>query len=275
MNKYLLCTISILCLLSCQRQSEGINDYPQKVSYKATWVNELKAENPFKDRLCSVYFKFDTIVNGYDVSGIFYPYYDSNKKEWADYYALLYFFRDIVTGCEYTYRSWEGFHEDFFWSSNDSKNVTYLCWSKKECGFRDGEAYIFHYDDKLDTCYNSPLFLNAEFQFFDVDYDGTDELLIGHHMGGSYLTPCFTTYELTDQGLQKKHSFDEVVLEPSTTFNKEERTITSILWNGGYQWSEYIYHIADDSEANLIRIIKHFQHEDKDDILEDIIISGS
>ena len=41
------------------------------------WVQELKNKNPLKDstNYISVYFRFDTIINDFEVSGILYPFY--------------------------------------------------------------------------------------------------------------------------------------------------------------------------------------------------------
>lgn len=40
---------------------------------KPNWVQELEGKNPLKDSadVISVYFRFDTIVNDYEVSGIY------------------------------------------------------------------------------------------------------------------------------------------------------------------------------------------------------------
>ena len=45
------------------------------ISCTPTWVHELEVKNMFKDsaNIISVYFRFDTIINDFEVSGILYP----------------------------------------------------------------------------------------------------------------------------------------------------------------------------------------------------------
>lgn len=41
------------------------------------WVQELENKNPLKDstEYIRVFFRFDTIINDFEVSGILYPFY--------------------------------------------------------------------------------------------------------------------------------------------------------------------------------------------------------
>lgn len=50
------------------------------------WVQELESKNPLKDstEYISVYIRFDTIINDFEVSGILYPYY-SEQYGWSMY----------------------------------------------------------------------------------------------------------------------------------------------------------------------------------------------
>lgn len=54
------------------------------ISCTPIWVHELEAKNMFKDsaNIISVYFRFDTIINGFEVSGILYPSY-SEEYGWS------------------------------------------------------------------------------------------------------------------------------------------------------------------------------------------------
>ena len=50
----------------------------------------------------------------------------------------------------------------------------------------------------------------AEYQFWDVDNDGENELLLGFYGGGPHGITAYETYEITDSGLvSKSMAFDE------------------------------------------------------------------
>jgi hypothetical protein len=58
----------ILFASACTKQSR--NDVPEKVDSEAQWVQELAKKNPLKDsiNITSVYFRFDTIINDFEVN---------------------------------------------------------------------------------------------------------------------------------------------------------------------------------------------------------------
>jgi hypothetical protein len=72
-------------------------------------VQELESKNPLKDstNYISVYFRFDTIINDFEVSGILYPYY-SDKTGWSDIEnGVRLFFYSHKTGKEYLWTDWD------------------------------------------------------------------------------------------------------------------------------------------------------------------------
>ena len=71
------------------------------------WEHELAQRNPFANdsNYVSVYFRFDTIVNGYDVRGIYFPSYREEDKHdrWHGWFyesGIIMYFRNIATGRE-------------------------------------------------------------------------------------------------------------------------------------------------------------------------------
>jgi hypothetical protein len=54
------------------------------ISCTPIWVRELEIENMFKDsaNIISIYFRFDTIIHDFEVSGILYPNY-SEEYGWS------------------------------------------------------------------------------------------------------------------------------------------------------------------------------------------------
>ena len=160
-----------------------------------SWVRELEDKNPLKDSadVISVYFRFDTIVNDFEVSGILYPFYDEKSGWSASENGVRLFFHNLKTDREYFWTDWDEDCRCFKWLFM-SRNVRDIVWAKKFSGFKNGDYYTFHYHNQPDTFDTidpenpviSNLYSNAEYQFLDVDFDGTDELLIGYFHGGPY-----------------------------------------------------------------------------------------
>lgn len=189
----------VIGFASCgQKQLKANNERTKQDNPE--WANELAQRNPFANDTdyISVYFKFDTIVNGFDVRGVYFPSYNEEYKDSEDhgwYYesGVIMYFRNIATGKEYKFT-------DFDERCNSFKNIfmskNVYCINRDEDfeGYKSGDAYIFHYDDKDDD-------IDAEFLFRDVDADGEDELLIGYYKGGPYQCNAYDIFEITDSAL--------------------------------------------------------------------------
>ena len=139
-------------------------------SNQQTWVQELEGKNPLKDstNYISVYFRFDTIINDFEVSGILYPDY-SPKTGWSEYEnGVRLFFHSRKTGKEYIWTDWDEscscFKNIFM-----SKNVYNIVHSEGFNGFKSGDTYIFHYNTTTAEYAQNPLFPYTEFQFYDAD----------------------------------------------------------------------------------------------------------
>ena len=73
------------------------------------WMQELENKNPLKDstEYISVYFRFDTIINDFEVSGILYPYY-SEQYGWSMYEnGVRLFFHSRNTSKEYIWTDYD------------------------------------------------------------------------------------------------------------------------------------------------------------------------
>jgi len=83
--KYLFSFIIPIILISNSCTLQERNDMPLKVSAKAKWVQKLAEKNPLKSNtnITCVYFRFDTIVNDFEVNGVFYPTY-RQEHGWDD-----------------------------------------------------------------------------------------------------------------------------------------------------------------------------------------------
>lgn len=188
-----------ICFASC-KNNRPRPSCKRVAQHDSAWVQELSQRNPFANdtNYTSVYFRFDTIVNGYDVRGIYFPTYaEENKHDrWHGWYyesGVIMYFRNIATGQEYTFTDFDerckSFKHIFM-----SKNVYDINTRTDFPGYTSGDAYIFHYDDKDDA-------IDAEFLLLDVDADGEDELLIGYYKGGPYQSNAYDIFEITGSTL--------------------------------------------------------------------------
>ena len=197
----LISLIAVLatCFASCGKNQSNTS-CDTSTQNDSTWVQEMTQRNPFANDTgyTSVYFKFDTIVNGYNVSGIYFPtYHEENKNDrfhgWFYESGVIMYFRNITTGKEYKFTDFDerckSFKNIFM-----SKNVYDINTSEDFKGYKSGDAYIFQYHDKNDA-------IDVEFLFRDIDLDGEDELLIGYYQGGLHQCNAYDILEITDTKL--------------------------------------------------------------------------
>lgn len=188
-----------ICFASCGAKHANTNS-ATSTQNDSTWAQELSQRNPFANdtNYISVYFKFDTIVNGYDVRGIYFPTYTEKNKHdrWHGWFyesGVIMYFHNIATGKEYVFTDFDerckSFKQIFM-----SKNVYDINTSDDFNGYKSGDSYIFHYDDKDNA-------IDAEFQFRDIDLDGQDELLIGYYRGGPYECNAYDIFEIANSKL--------------------------------------------------------------------------
>lgn len=155
------------------------------------WVSDLESKNPLKDSTnsISVYFRFDTIINDFEVSGILYPYY-SEQYGWSMYEnGVRLFFHSRNTSKEYI---WTDFDEtcQCFKNTFMSKNVFDIVTAQDFQGFKNGDSFTFKYNAQQSAEPENPLLPNAEYQFYDIDFDGKDELLLNYYQAVRKVVLC-------------------------------------------------------------------------------------
>ena len=102
---------------------------PLKGSAKAKWVQKLAEKNPLKSNtnITCVYFRFDTIVNDFEVNGVFYPTY-KQEHGWDDQENGVYLnFHSLKTGKDYCFTTWD---------------VTCGCFSIYAAYYKSGRLYL-------------------------------------------------------------------------------------------------------------------------------------
>ncbi len=228
---------------------------PYKVSSNSQWVFDLQKKNPLKNsaNYTNVYFRFDTILNNFEVSGILYPRPAENYGWEAHESGVRLFFHNLKTDKEYIWTNMDKV-EDEFKPYFMSINVTNIICEKRSKAFKDGDAYIFHYDTTTYEYSDNSLLPYAEYQFYDADFDGEDELIIGSYVGGPHGSPCYAIYDMTDLGLVKKKAEGEngyFGIDTSTKFDAVNKTITSTIYVGAYAWGEYVYKVSEEGQCRL------------------------
>ena len=253
--KNILFTLLAIILLASSCTKQINTDAPQKVSSNSQWVQELMTKNPLKDstNITSVYFRFDTIIEDFEVKGIFYPSYYPEYGWEAHENGVFLYLHSLKTGKEYCYTTWDDIC-GYFSSHFMSINITNIVSDKRFCGYKNGDAYIFRYNTTIDTTSDNSLLPYAEYQFYDADFDGEDELIIGSYVGGPHGSPCYAIYDMTDSGLVEKKAEGEngyFGIDTSTKFDAENRTISSTIYEGAFAWGEYVYKVSDEGQCRL------------------------
>ena len=201
-----------------------------------------------------IYFRYDTIINDFEVSGIFYPSYFPEYGWDAHENGVYLYFRSLKTGKEYCYTTWNdtcGYFSSYFMSIN----ITNIVCDKPFDGYKNGDAYIFRYYTTIDTTSDNSLLPYAEYQFYDADFDGEDELILGYYGGGPHGCTCYEIYDITDSALLLKSPIDEegnFSIDVSTEFDPAQKIITNTMDDGAYAWGSYVYKA--DEKGNLHRL---------------------
>ena len=252
-HKLLLILPTILLVAtSCTKQIDTTKPY--KVSSNAEWVQELVEKNPLKDsiNITSVYFRFDTIINDFEVNGIFYPSYFPEYGWDAHENGVYLYFRSLKTDKEYCYTTWDdtcGCFSSHFMSIN----ITNIVCDKPFDGFKNGDAYIFLYNTTIDTTLDNSLLPYAEYQFYDADFDGEDELIIGSYVGGPHGSPCYEIYDMTDSRLVQKRAddgFNSFWLDSDSEFDFGNKQIRNTIYEGAYAWGDYVYQVDETGDIH-------------------------
>lgn len=198
------------------------------------WVERLNEitlpDNMQGDSLINVYFKYNQIVKGYEVTGRWMPY--GKDSETGDVVINFY---NKETGNEFQY-----YGEKY--NSFDTDDITF---SKDFKGHQNGDIHYFNYTspdtiDQYKAYTESPIGYYSSFQFLDIDFDGNDELLISDMCKGQ-AGNNYDVYKITENGLQK---LSYIPLDKLTNVDKidlDNKTIAIVLNDGAYDEAEFYF----------------------------------
>lgn len=203
------------------------------VNPDSAWINALnEIEFPVQqDGLLNVYFKYNQIINGYEVTGRWMPFDPHSETGY-----LIMNFRDTINGNSFQYVNTEKYN------SYDTDNITF---SKDFEGYRNGDVYYFDYsfpdaNDSNEDFNNSPIGYRTPFQFLDVNFDGEKELLIndwGRYQGGNH----YAVYQITTDGLLLMDYPPFNRINNSTEFNAETKQIRLQEFEGVFDYSVVVF----------------------------------
>ena len=167
--------------------------------------------------------KYDQPVNGYEVSGFFYPF-----DSLAETGQVTLRFKSLDGRKDFVYSNVDKFETDHpEWPLKfTGYNIYEHVFSEGFTGFKDGDSLVFQYNTEPNETFDSPLYYNAEFQFFDVDMDGEDEFLVNDY----YMGACgnhYTAYEIGVNGLKEKVFAPFDFITNLTKFDAVRRVITT------------------------------------------------
>ena len=169
----------------------------------------------------SIILIYDEPVSGYNVSGVFYPFSSTAETGQVELCFVP------IDGGDTLYFSNVGcFEEDNpdYPLKFTGKNIYDYVFNEGFSGFHDGDTLVCHYYDTKHPVFDSPLYNDAEFQFFDVDFDGKDEFIINDYSqckdGNNY-----TVYEISGNGFVQKDDYPFNCLTNETVFLPETKQI--------------------------------------------------
>lgn len=184
----------------------------------------------------NVTFRFDKTIGGYDVVMHWQPF----EPKGCETGTAIVDFEDL--GLRFQYVNNEKFSSYF---------IDEIVFDESFEGFKDGDEYTLAGDVTKASPYpNSPLDYYMPFQFYDVDFDGKDELLVndwGRGQGGN----CYTAYDIADKEIIEKLGAPFNAIDNTTVFDPSYETITIYGQDG--VWYSY--------ELTYIRVSKADVHE--------------
>lgn len=192
-----------------------------------------------KDSLINVYFKYRQIINGYEVTGRWMPLESDCETG-----HLVMNFRNTISGQSFQYIPVE-IYTNF--------NICQVIYSENFKGHRDQDVYYFEYisPDYKDSWKDSPIGYYSPFQFYDVDFDGEQELLIsdwGQYQSGNH----YDVYKIQNNGLQLIYYFPLNAIDNNTIFNPENRQISLCQFDGVADYCKVVF---SKQPANIKKII--------------------
>ena len=194
---------------------------------------------------------YDEPVSGYNVTGVFYPFDAESETGQIELR-----FTPVNGGRTLVFSNvgkHEAGHPD--WPQKfTGKNIYEIVFNESFKGFKDGETLHWHYHSAQSSLWReSPLLYDAEFQFYDVDFDGQDELLVNDYEKARYGNG-YSVFEITPGGLVQKKGkpFDSIT--NLTKFYPKTRLIIDYLYDDTESKCEYTISKDGNSVVKTVKV---------------------
>jgi len=204
---------------------------PETIQPDST-INKIKW--PYSDtqvEIINVYFKYNQIVNGYEVTARWLPF---EYIECETGYLIMNF-RNTTNGQSFQYIETEKYN------SFDTDNITFSDGFK---GYYNGD--VFHFDYLLSES-DKGLGYYSPFQFLDVDFDGEKELLINgwcQSRGGN----IYEVYKIKGNTIQLMDYPPFKGIQNSAEFDFKKKKIIINKWNTAFNAINAIYRLSSDNK---------------------------
>lgn len=196
----------------------------------------------------TVHIKYDVPINGYQVEGEFFPF---NAQSETGQVELR--FNSLTGGQDFVYTNVG--KTEVGYPENPAKftgyNIYEYIFADENARFHDGDTLTFHYNTEPGIPEDSPLYYYAEFQFFDVDFDGVDEFLVNDYYRGRGGNN-YTVYEIGPDGLELKSFTPFDTITNSTKFDAERKVIIDEVNDGVFFSESTEYKIALDGDSAIV-----------------------
>lgn len=180
-----------------------------------------------QDSLINVYFKYNQIVNGYEVTARWTPFEPHSETG-----SVIMNFRHTTSGQSFQYI--ENIYRNF--------DMDEIIFSKEFKGYQNGDVYCLDYiiNDNPDEYKDSSLYYYAPFQFYDVDFDGEQELLINDcdQIKG---VNTYRAYKIGENDIELMDYVPFNVLDNEVTFDKPNKKIRLHCFDGAFDSSSIVF----------------------------------
>ena len=215
------------------------------ISLLISLVSSCGSNNSKSNFPLTVHFKYEEPINGYRIAGEFFPF-----SEHSETGQVVLRFTSITGGQDFVYTNVG--ESEVGYPENPAKftgyNICEYIFVDENARFNDGDTLVFRYNTEPGILKDSPLYYYAEFQFFDVDFDGVDEFLVSDYYRGKGGNN-YTVYEIGSEGLELKSFTPFNLITNSTVFDADRRVITNEVHDGVFASEYTAYKIAPDGNT--------------------------
>ena len=234
----LACSLDLVCTImqdGYNSQVEAHSSIYTKVPYLTNrdWIDHLNTiPIPHREGAINVYFKYKQHIEGYEITMRWQPF----ERIGCETGVVIINFRQIASGVNSYYvntEKYNNFHLDM------------ITFSESFQGYRDGDIYYLDYTSCEESPYSqSKLDYFLPFIFFDIDFDGKNELLISDWSKGQSGHE-YQVYML-EEGLLQARADIPFSIDNCTDFISKTKSVRTHIVDGCWEEREVFYSVKDE-----------------------------